>query len=71
MVAVVVRVCVCMRACGVQVKRRVVRRAFYSSEEDESTEEEVYEQEATTATPEVRATRRTYCSCLSHNAQTH
>lgn len=38
-----------------QVKRRVVKRAFYSSEEDESTEEEFEEQDLSITTPEVSA----------------
>lgn len=41
-----------------QVKRRVVKRAFYSSEEDESTEEEV-EQRDPSITPEVSRSGRT------------
>ncbi|CAM9328022.1 unnamed protein product, partial [Laminaria digitata] len=36
-----------------KVKRRVVKRAFYSSEEDESTEEEIEEDNLPNATPEV------------------
>lgn len=41
------------RVCGPKVKRRVVKRAFYSSEEDESTEEEIEERDVSTTTPEV------------------
>lgn len=36
-----------------KVKRRVVKRAFYSSEEDESTEEEFEEKDNSVAAPEV------------------
>lgn len=40
--------------CDSKVKRRVVKRAFYSSEEDESTEEDVETQEqSNNTTPEV------------------
>lgn len=38
-----------------KVKRRVVKRAFYSSEEDESTEEEFEEQDLSITTPEASA----------------
>lgn len=39
--------------CNVKAKRRVVKRAFYSSEEDESTEEEIEERDMSFSTPEV------------------
>lgn len=42
-----------LRLCQQKVKRRVVRRAFYSSEEDESTEEEFEEHDQSINTPEV------------------
>lgn len=49
-----------------------MKRAFYSSEEDESTEEEFEEQDLSITTPEVSA--RTCCRCvgrkIEHNSST-
>ena len=45
--------CFMNSASDPKVKRRVVKRAFYSSEEDESTEEEFEEKDNSVAAPEV------------------
>lgn len=43
-----------------KIKRRVVKRAFYSSEEDESTEEEFEQHDTSITTPEVRERESTF-----------